>query len=52
MRHDPAPKLMAIAQSQGWRTLREDGLLKAWRGLTSIDEVLRVTGLNVNVEHH
>jgi general secretion pathway protein E len=52
MRHDPAPKLMAIAQSQGWRTLREDGLLKAWRGLTSIDEVLRVTGLNANVEHH
>jgi general secretion pathway protein E len=50
MRHDPAAKLLAIAQSQGWRSLREDGLLKAWRGLTSIDEVLRVTGLNVDIE--
>jgi len=25
--------------------LREDGLIKAWRGMTSIDEVLRVTGI-------
>ena len=28
----------------GLRTLRDDGLLKAWRGQTSVDEVLRVTG--------
>ena len=26
------------------RNLREDGLLKAWHGVTSVDEVLRVTG--------
>ena len=50
MRHEPAAKLLAIAQSQGYRTLREDGLLKAWRGLTSIDEVLRVTGLSAAAE--
>jgi len=31
-------------QSQGWRSLREDGLLKAIRGQTTIDEVLRVAG--------
>jgi type II secretory ATPase GspE/PulE/Tfp pilus assembly ATPase PilB-like protein len=24
--------------------LREDGLVKAWRGVTSLEEVLRVTG--------
>ena len=30
----------------GYRTLREDGLVKARRGETSIEEVLRVTGLN------
>ena len=29
-----------------YRTLREDGLIKAWRGDTSLDEVLRVTGLS------
>jgi len=36
--------LTALARSQGFRTLREDGLIKAWQGLTSLDEVLRVTG--------
>jgi general secretion pathway protein E len=47
MRKDPVSSLLAIAQSQGYRNLREDGLIKAWRGLTSVDEVLRVTGLSV-----
>lgn len=32
------------ASEAGMRTLREDGLLKAWQGVTSVDEVLRVTG--------
>jgi general secretion pathway protein E len=36
---------VAIARQAGYRNLREDGLIKAWRGLTSLDEVLRVTGL-------
>lgn len=30
--------------SVGFRTMREDGLQKAWLGLTSMDEVLRVAG--------
>jgi general secretion pathway protein E len=30
--------------SQGWRSLREDGYLKALRGLTTLEEVLRVAG--------
>jgi general secretion pathway protein E len=47
MRKDTASSLLAIAQSQGYRNLREDGLIKAWRGLTSTDEVLRVTGLSI-----
>ena len=46
MRQQPTPEMLKIAQSQGYRSLREDGLIKAWRGLTSTDEVLRVTGLS------
>ena len=32
------------ARAEGHRFLREDGLLKAWQGLTTVEEVLRVTG--------
>ncbi|SJZ90209.1 GspE/PulE family protein [Novilysobacter spongiicola] len=32
------------ARDEGCRFLREDGLLKAWQGLTTVEEVLRVTG--------
>ena len=42
----PTPELQQIAARHGYRTLREDGLIKAWKGDTSLDEVLRVTGLN------
>lgn len=35
--------LRDMARARGARMLREDGLLKAWQGFTSIDEVLRVT---------
>jgi len=37
-------ELKAMAAAQGHRSLRTDGLLKAWEGLTSVDEILRVTG--------
>ncbi len=30
--------------AQGWRSLREDGYLKALQGLTTLEEVLRVAG--------
>jgi general secretion pathway protein E len=50
MRQDPVYALLAIAQGQGYRSLREDGLVKARRGLTSVDEVLRVTGLSAVAE--
>jgi len=36
-------ELRKAAQNEGMRTLREDGLIKMRRGLTTIDEVLRVT---------
>jgi general secretion pathway protein E len=39
-----AADMVALAKASGYRNLREDGLIKAWRGLTSAEEVLRVTG--------
>ncbi|NYZ62251.1 GspE/PulE family protein [Luteimonas deserti] len=38
-------QLRAMARERGHRFLREDGLLKAWQGLTTVDEVLRVTAV-------
>ena len=32
------------ARAQGFRSLFEDGLLKAWQGATSVEEVIRVAG--------
>jgi len=46
MQRLPAHELTAIARANGYRNLREDGMIKAWRGQTSLDEVLRVTGLS------
>ncbi|MBV8502057.1 MAG: Flp pilus assembly complex ATPase component TadA [Paucibacter sp.] len=43
-RRAPAHEMLALARQQGFRSLREDGLLKARRGLSSVDEILRVTG--------
>jgi len=37
-------EMKALARSEGHRSLRDDGLLKAWQGLTTVEEVLRVTG--------
>lgn len=50
MHQGSATEMLKIAQQHGYRNLREDGLIKAWRGLTSVDEVLRVTGLSEGVE--
>jgi len=44
MQRLPDHELSSLARRQGWRNLREDGLIKAWQGLTSIEEVMRVTG--------
>jgi len=39
-----AQEMSELARRQGARTLREDGIAKAWRSETSLDEVFRVTG--------
>lgn len=44
MRRATAGEMVDIARLEGYRSLREDGLIKAWRGMTCVDEVLRVTG--------
>jgi len=36
-------KIKALARQEGMRTMREDGLVKALAGLTSLEEVLRIT---------
>ena len=45
---DKGPEFLANARAhaatQGWRTLLEDGYVKAMRGVTTIAEVLRVAG--------
>ncbi len=49
--HDPilhragAPEFLRLGREKGMRTMFEDGVLKAMRGLTTIEELLRVTKL-------
>ena len=38
-------EMTAQARSEGWRMLREDGFLKARQGITTVEEVLRVTSI-------
>ena len=50
MQRATAAEMVGIARQDGYRSLREDGLIKAWRGMTSVDEVLRVTGIDQGEE--
>jgi general secretion pathway protein E len=43
MRHAISGEIEAFARGEGMQTMYEDGLRKATRGLTTLDEVLRVT---------
>src|SRR5258706_3265133 len=43
MRNEDASKLTALARGNGMRNLREDGWAKVRRGVTTADEVMRVT---------
>jgi general secretion pathway protein E len=36
-------EMRRLADKQGFRTLRQDGFIKAYQGITSVEEVLRVT---------
>jgi len=40
---EPTQNLRKVARKQGMRTLFEDGMVKALKGLTTLDEVLRIT---------
>jgi type IV pilus assembly protein PilB len=41
--HAPEPEIAAVAHEEGMLTLREDGVAKVRGGMTSLEEVLRVT---------
>ncbi|MDT4802346.1 type II secretion system protein E [compost metagenome] len=43
MQRASAEQLRGLAMAQGQRSLRGDGFIKAWLGMTSLDEVHRVT---------
>jgi general secretion pathway protein E len=43
MQHEEAFNIHQLAISEGMTTMYEDGILKALQGLTSIEEVMRVT---------
>jgi general secretion pathway protein E len=43
MQHAEAGRIEALAREEGMRTMYEDGLVKALKGVTTIEEVLRVT---------
>jgi len=47
LRRVPPHEATEIARRAGSRSLRQDGLLKAAAGITSVDEVMRVTGLKI-----
>jgi len=40
----PIHEMVVVARKNGYRDLLEDGLIKAWHGDTSVEEVLRVAG--------
>ena len=40
---EPSQIIRKVARKQGMRTLFEDGMVKALKGITTIDEVLRIT---------
>ena len=44
---EPTQAIRKVARKQGMRTLFEDGMIKALKGLTTLDEVLRITQQDV-----
>jgi type IV pilus assembly protein PilB len=47
---EPTQVIRKIARKQGMRTLFEDGMIKAIKGLTTLDEVLRITKQDIASE--
>jgi general secretion pathway protein E len=46
----PVEGMYQLAKSQGFRNLQEDGLLKAMQGLTTVEEVLRITRSRAGID--
>ena len=42
--------MLEVAQKHGMITMTQDGLLKALEGITSVEEVLRVAGIEAVIE--
>ncbi len=42
--HAPSSELRKTAKNKGMKTLREDGWIKLSKGLSSIEEISRITG--------
>lgn len=49
-RREPTHLLEARARADGFVTMLEDGLIRAWKGQTTLDEVLRVVGAEYEAE--
>jgi general secretion pathway protein E len=49
-RREPTHQLEARARSEGFVNMLEDGLIRAWKGETTLDEVLRVVGAEFETE--
>lgn len=49
-RQAPLQEMKALVRQQGFRTLLQDGLIKASRGLTSIEEIMRVAYVEQDLE--
>jgi type II secretory ATPase GspE/PulE/Tfp pilus assembly ATPase PilB-like protein len=45
LRRATTGEITLMATAEGMQTLREDGLEKVRAGLTSVDEIVRVTGV-------
>ena len=43
MAHEEAGEIQRLAIKEGMQTMHDDGLAKAMQGLTTLEEVLRVT---------
>ncbi len=42
-KNEPTQNIRKVACKEGMRTLFQDGMIKAMKGLTTVDEVLRIT---------
>jgi type II secretory ATPase GspE/PulE/Tfp pilus assembly ATPase PilB-like protein len=43
MKRKDAVEIARVARARGMRTMHDDGLLKIWRGLTTLEELIGVT---------